>query len=128
MRNAGRQLRASSFFVVLFVVAGIADLVSGQPAQPTALGKLVRCEPVSRSITLQTRSGTVTFVLAEDAVLREGVKNIEFERVATLIGRTAKVRYHAVGGRRIVRQLTVAAATPRHDSGAARAPRPDEPR
>ena len=110
----GRRRALGLLGIVGVFAAGVnAQQAPSPTTQPSALGRLARYDPVHRVVTLDTSRGPLTFVLAEDAALREGVRSIEADRVAALIGRTAKVRYQTVGSRRVARQMTVAAAASR---------------
>lgn len=92
----------------------VRNATAVRPAEAALVGTIERFEESARRLTLETSGGRVTFVLAGDAMIRQGSRTLLPRDLAAHRGRSAKVRYTLSQGRRLAHWVMVSSdgATP----------------
>jgi hypothetical protein len=77
------------------------------PKALAATGKIVSFDDATKTLTLSTAKGEEKFLLGSSARLQEGAKTISVANLASLAGRSAKVRYTASGSSKAAESVMV---------------------
>ena len=113
-----------SFVALASLVAGVVLLQrrATLPATDAALsGDLVRCEPLTHALILQTDAAEVRFVIADDTLIHEGARAIALAAVCAGGRRRVKVWYRESAGTRTARVVRIPSGASGLDEEAVRA-------
>lgn len=81
--------------------ASAAPAPGARAAYPTATGRLVGYDPVTRSLTLQSVVGRTVYRVAEDTRVWLATRRLPLDQLARHLGAQATLAYGEVEGRRV---------------------------
>jgi phage baseplate assembly protein gpV len=100
-------------------VVGAVDTTPGtsvpqatQSATQSAVGTIVKFDPVTWTLTVETESGRQSFVLSSTTTVRVGSRIVKSQALAARKGARVKMRYSDAGGKRVVESVMVSASDP----------------
>jgi hypothetical protein len=107
-----RVLNVAPFLIAAALSEVVLAADRGWPAQPEDLqfvGRLAIVEPAGRRITLlpEGSEDLEELIVAEDAEIRQGEREVTLEELVIQVGRRATVLYRELDGRRILRSIIV---------------------
>lgn len=81
------------------------------PMEASAVGKIEKYDAASKTLTLSTAKGELTFVLSANATIHQGSRTLQEADVASQSGQRAKVRYTQANGQKVADAVMILAAT-----------------
>lgn len=121
MRNVWRTLTITATALIVAASVSFAQTGKSGTAKSThaktgaaksmgksAVGKISKYDPASRTLTITTAKGNESFVLSDKAAVHEGSKTISADDLASRTGQSAKIRYAESNGTMRAEMVTVA--------------------